>query len=124
MIAEVRTTAEKKVSACAHIEKALRKLEEVTVMVAASSVSLRPHLDEAIHIALDEAEKHIRNGEEYTGFSYIRDLIYLYAEVSEYQCKEGHENYGEQVQQLHTKLHMLETLQYAISVIEENRNRG
>jgi len=99
------------------IDKVIAKLDVAGVELAASPVSLRPKLDSRINTCLEEAQRQILDGEEYTGFMYIKDLIYLYIKASEYQCKEDHKDYGELVQLWNTKLHMLETLQWALSQV-------
>jgi hypothetical protein len=113
----MRSALELQIESDACIDKVFAKLDAANVELAASSVSLKPNLDIRICTCLEEAQKQILDGEEYTGFMYIKDLIYLYIQVCEYQCKEDHKDYGELVQLWNTKLHMLETLQYTVECI-------
>lgn len=102
----------------ARIDKAFELLHVAVVYVSSSPVQLKEALDSKITTSLSEARNMVMSGYEYTGFAYIKDLIYLYVKVCEDQCHNEHKHYGERVKFWNDILHMLETMQAVIEDIQ------
>lgn len=116
-MSETRTKQELWNEADARIDKAFELLHVAVVYASSSPVQLKEVLDSRITTALNEASSMVKSGYEYTGFAYIRDLIYLYIKVCEYQCHNEYKHYGERVKFWNDNLHMLETMQAVILVV-------
>lgn len=113
----------------AAIDKALTSMDEMFVQdIVKSGNTMETYkmiLDSRINTCLEEARRQITQGEEYTGFLYIAELVNMYIKVRSYQDLEfgPREDYMEKVRNWNEQIHFWYKLQEIMGSIYDKQEK-